>query len=151
LNKWDFSRVFQGVGKPIRRLRKSAIRLPVPAREIRIPHPAAAGRGGRVPLEMADRERPARAFSSEVETGSRKENASKQESRAPFRFNRNGKGSRDVSTAVLHPRWRAVSDSRGLGMSAERLAPLARAWIGLICLSLQTDIDRILTACAPSR
>jgi len=33
------------------------------------------------------------AFSSEVETGSRQENASKQESRAPFRFNRNGKGS----------------------------------------------------------
>src|SRR6185312_16214061 len=37
--------------------------------------------------------RSARAFSSEVETGSREENASKQESRAPFRFNRNGKGS----------------------------------------------------------
>jgi hypothetical protein len=35
----------------------------------------------------------ARAFSSEVETGSRQENASNQESRAPFRFNRNGKGS----------------------------------------------------------
>jgi mono/diheme cytochrome c family protein len=35
-----------------------------------------------------------RAFSSEVATGSRQENASNQESRAPFRFNRNGKGSR---------------------------------------------------------
>jgi hypothetical protein len=34
-----------------------------------------------------------RAFSSEVETGSRQENASNQESRAPFRFSRNGKGS----------------------------------------------------------
>ena len=33
------------------------------------------------------------AFSSEVDTGSRQENASNQESRAPFRFNRNGKGS----------------------------------------------------------
>jgi hypothetical protein len=33
------------------------------------------------------------AFSSEVETGSRQENASNQESRAPFRFYRNGKGS----------------------------------------------------------
>jgi hypothetical protein len=33
----------------------------------------------------------ARAFSSEVDTGSRQENASNQESRAPFRFNRNGK------------------------------------------------------------
>src|SRR6202048_1013077 len=36
-----------------------------------------------------------RAFSSEVETGARQENASNQESRAPFRFNRNGKGSRE--------------------------------------------------------
>jgi hypothetical protein len=35
----------------------------------------------------------ASAFSSEVDTGSREENASKQKSRAPFRFNRNGKGS----------------------------------------------------------
>jgi hypothetical protein len=34
-----------------------------------------------------------RAFSSEVDTGSREENASKQESRAPFRFHRNGKSS----------------------------------------------------------
>src|SRR5882757_1631641 len=31
-----------------------------------------------------------KAFSSEVETGSRRENASNQEARAPFRFNRNG-------------------------------------------------------------
>src|SRR5258708_34379831 len=34
-----------------------------------------------------------RAFSNEVDSGSRKENASKQETRVPFRFNRNGKGS----------------------------------------------------------
>jgi protein-disulfide isomerase len=34
-----------------------------------------------------------RAFSSEVDTGSRQENASKQKARAPFRFNRDGKGS----------------------------------------------------------
>jgi nucleoside 2-deoxyribosyltransferase len=45
----------------------------------------------------------ARAFSSEVEAGSRQENASKQESRAPFRFNRNGKGSR-----LVMPRQRPV-------------------------------------------
>src|ERR1700688_1527518 len=32
-----------------------------------------------------------KAFSSEVGTGSREETASNQESRAPFRFNRNGK------------------------------------------------------------
>src|SRR5256885_9813702 len=37
-----------------------------------------------------------RAFSSEVDTGSREENASKQKDRAPFRFNRNGKGSSQV-------------------------------------------------------
>jgi hypothetical protein len=35
----------------------------------------------------------ARAFSSEVDTGSRKENASKQQAGAPFRFHRNGNGS----------------------------------------------------------
>jgi hypothetical protein len=34
-----------------------------------------------------------RVFSSEVETGSRQENASNRESGAPFRFNRNGNGS----------------------------------------------------------
>jgi hypothetical protein len=34
-----------------------------------------------------------RAFSSEVDTGSREENASKQEREPPFRFNPNGKGS----------------------------------------------------------
>ena len=34
-----------------------------------------------------------RAFSSEVDTGSRQENASNRKPRAPFRFNRNGKGS----------------------------------------------------------
>jgi hypothetical protein len=41
---------------------------------------------------MDTRIRP-RAFSSEVDTGSREENASKQQTRAPFLFNRNGKGS----------------------------------------------------------
>src|SRR5271163_3006719 len=34
-----------------------------------------------------------RAFSSEVDTGSREENASNKEVEPPFRFNRNGKGS----------------------------------------------------------
>jgi peptidoglycan-N-acetylglucosamine deacetylase len=46
----------------------------------------------------------ARAFSSEVDTGSREENASKQESRAPFRFYRNGKGSR-VLAGVRTRQW----------------------------------------------
>jgi predicted secreted hydrolase len=40
----------------------------------------------------------ARAFSSEVDTGSREENASKEESRAPFRFHRNGNGSSGLIT-----------------------------------------------------
>ncbi|MTV13733.1 MULTISPECIES: UPF0280 family protein [Bradyrhizobium] len=42
-----------------------------------------------------------RAFSSEVDTGSRTENASKQESGAPFRFHRNGNGSRLPQIALL--------------------------------------------------
>jgi hypothetical protein len=41
-----------------------------------------------------------RAFSSEVDTGSREENASKQESRAPFRFHRNGKSSSQRSLGL---------------------------------------------------
>jgi hypothetical protein len=35
-----------------------------------------------------------------VDTGSRKENASKQESRTPFRFYRNGKGSSGTMGAL---------------------------------------------------
>ena len=43
-----------------------------------------------------------KAFSSEVETGSREENASGQESGAPFRFNRSGNGSlRPASVIVI--------------------------------------------------
>ncbi|MYV86465.1 hypothetical protein GTH44_32005 [Bradyrhizobium japonicum] len=34
------------------------------------------------------------AFSSEADTGSHQENASKQEFKAPFRFHRNGNGSK---------------------------------------------------------
>src|SRR3954471_22794587 len=45
----------------------------------------------------------ARAFSSEVDTGSREENASKQKDRAPFRFNRNGKGSSSSIPKLLRP------------------------------------------------
>ncbi|TDM67962.1 hypothetical protein CEF00_13095 [Lactobacillus crispatus] len=49
-----------------------------------------------------------RAFSSEVDTGSRQENASKQESRAPFRFYRNGKGSRSNRWSCGRYKARAV-------------------------------------------
>src|ERR1700729_2585377 len=48
-------------------------------------------------LELSFRQgggRVLRAFSSEVDTGSREENASKQKSRARFRFNQNRIGSR---------------------------------------------------------
>src|SRR6202051_2373650 len=55
----------------------------------------------RRPVARRRRVNPVRAFSSEVETGSRQENASNQESRAPFRFNRNGKGSSTLSRAGL--------------------------------------------------
>ena len=47
----------------------------------------------RVPLRAEDALQHFRAFSSEVGTGSREENASKQKTGAQFRFNRNGKGS----------------------------------------------------------
>jgi len=42
-----------------------------------------------------------KAFSSEVDPGSREENASKQKDRAPFRFNRNGNGSRERLEAQM--------------------------------------------------
>ena len=41
-----------------------------------------------------------KAFSSEVDTGSREENASKKAVEPPFQFNRNGKGSRMTFFAV---------------------------------------------------
>src|ERR1039458_9944616 len=44
-----------------------------------------------------------RAFSSEVDTGSREENASKQRPRAPFRFYRNGKGSTMTGDCTIDP------------------------------------------------
>ncbi|AUC93245.1 hypothetical protein CWS35_02075 [Bradyrhizobium sp. SK17] len=45
----------------------------------------------------------ARAFSSEVDTGSREENASTREPRAPFRFHRNGKA---LGRGRRHAWWR---------------------------------------------
>jgi 3-oxoadipate enol-lactonase len=54
-----------------------------------------------------------RAFSSEVDTGSREENASNEESRAPFRFYRNGKGSSGDLAAVADRMAEAVKDAAG--------------------------------------
>jgi ribosomal protein S18 acetylase RimI-like enzyme len=63
-----------------------------------------------------------RAFSSEVDPGSRQENASKQETRAPFRFNRNGKGSSwHVIDVVLLP------SARGRGIGTDLINAIARA------------------------
>jgi hypothetical protein len=53
-----------------------------------------AARDAEIAVMREPARRTAKAFSSEVETGSRQENASYQESRAPSRFNRNGKGSK---------------------------------------------------------
>src|ERR1700692_3194840 len=66
-----------------------------------------------------------RAFSSEVETGSRKENASNQESRAPFRSYRNGKGS--SGKGARNPGW------SGEGFAMARLAiPIAAFVLSLL-------------------
>jgi hypothetical protein len=67
-----------------------------------------------VPPMLAKR-RQARAFSSEVDTGSREENASKQESRAPFRFHRNGKG----SSAMKSPNHQILTPAK-FGCSRHR-------------------------------
>jgi hypothetical protein len=58
-----------------------------------------------VPLDLG-------AFSSEVGTGSREENASEQKARAPFRLHRNGKGSRVV---VVGTAFRSKSRERVYG------------------------------------
>lgn len=52
-------------------------------------------------LKGSPNEVASRAFSSEVEAGSRQENAQNQESRGPFRFHRNGKGSRADHQRIL--------------------------------------------------
>src|SRR5450756_2078839 len=56
---------------------------------------------------------PSRGFSSEVETGSRRENASDQESGSPFRINRNeaARGSRGCSAGGADRPLRKARDS----------------------------------------
>src|SRR5713226_3210141 len=61
-----------------------------------------------------------RAFSSEVETGSRQENASNQESRAPFRFYRNGKGTSDTGFEIAGVTGVDADASRGATACANR-------------------------------
>jgi hypothetical protein len=58
-----------------------------------------------------------KAFSSEVGTGSHVENASNQEAGAPFRFDRNGKGSSEQKPPPLTQRllWFAVLWLGGVG------------------------------------
>jgi multidrug resistance efflux pump len=55
-----------------------------------------------------------RAFPGEVETGSRHENASNQESGAPFRFNRNGKDSELEESLGAELELRACEGARAL-------------------------------------
>jgi RimJ/RimL family protein N-acetyltransferase len=71
-----------------------------------------------------------KAFSSEVDSGSREENASKQESGAPFRFNRNGNGSRQQQGATVAntpgPRIRRLEISDAALFRDLRLEALAK-------------------------
>jgi hypothetical protein len=59
-------------------------------------------------------------FSSEVEAGSRQENASNQQSRAPFRFHRNGKGSRRHRTHTFRQKAVSILAARGTFRQFER-------------------------------
>jgi GNAT superfamily N-acetyltransferase len=73
---------------------------------------------GRLILQIGE----TKAFSSEVDPGSRQENASKQETRAPFRFNRNGKGSSwHIIDVVLLP------SARGHGIGTDLIEAVAQA------------------------
>src|SRR5881227_3759096 len=67
---------------------------------------AVASAGKRSAPSSCSRSRGTEAFSSEVETGSRQENASNQKSRAPFRFHRNGALER------FPAKWKPVRGSR---------------------------------------
>jgi hypothetical protein len=71
-----------------------------------------------------------KAFSSEVGTGSREENASNQESRAPFRFDRNGKSSTEQKAPPLTQRllWFVALWLGGVG-SVAIVAYGLRLWI----------------------
>ena len=71
-----------------------------------------------------------KAFSSEVGTGSREENASNQESRAPFRFDRNGEGPSEQKAAPLTQRllWFVALWLGGVG-SVAIVAYGLRLWI----------------------
>jgi hypothetical protein len=89
------------------------------------------------------------AFSSEslprtrsgVETGSRQENASNQESGAPFRFNRNGKGSRagplssilgpaDWTHGIARPFQNVVADPNP-NLTVQLFRPPRGEWVGI--------------------
>ena len=90
-----------------------------------------------------------RAFSSEVDTGSRQENASNQESRAPFRFHRNGKSSGPFLGCVSQilssdSRYRVEALSGLLGAyrkSLDALNPSASHDIEAACTAIQQRPD----------
>ncbi|MFB9265473.1 hypothetical protein ACFFWD_20345, partial [Bradyrhizobium erythrophlei] len=70
----------------------------------------------------------ARAFSSEVDTGSREENASKQQSGAPFRFYRSGKGSSGCD--MMSMTSEIISRDLSAAQKAHRLSTERRSGIG---------------------
>jgi 2-dehydro-3-deoxygalactonokinase len=76
-----------------------------------------------------------RAFSSEVDTGSREENASKQKGGAPFRFNRNGKGSgSDIRILPGIAQARADRPDVMRGEETQLLGMIDPAFSGLVCI-----------------
>jgi O-antigen/teichoic acid export membrane protein len=78
-----------------------------------------------------------RAFSSEVDTGSREENASKQESRAPFRFYRNGKGSSSHRLSRLH----RIINPGVLGVFCVRVASAGLAYALFAAVGHTTSLE----------
>src|SRR5436853_5012544 len=92
-----------------------------------------------------------RAFWSEVDTVSREENASKQKDRVPFRFNRNGKGSSAKATVASGSRASAegsAADALFLEVfQRARMAGNRRAVLDLVverkALGFLVDCDEI--------
>jgi hypothetical protein len=92
---------------------------------------------------------PNRAFSSEVETGSRQENASNQEARAPFRFYRNGKGSRAAASTKIDG-GRATSRIFDLTSEPTQLSGMRRKFKLVWAAPESVLIERFRKSGAPS-
>jgi hypothetical protein len=81
------------------------------------PPPRAAQMESYSPRPVSNREfqQPASAFSSKVDAGLRRENATKQRDRVPFRFNRNEKGSeallRKAAARTVEELWQVIASA----------------------------------------